>query len=271
MQQQERLRKLKYFALDMDGTIYLGQKLLPGAVEFLQYLKSSGRQYLFLTNNSSKNSQSYAKKLQGLGIPASETDVMTSGDATTLYLKSVKPGARVFLLGTPDLEHDFTRQGFILTKEQPDYVVLGFDQTLTYAKLTEACHLVREGVPLIATHPDFNCPTDERSGYMPDTGAILELIYASTGKRAKIIGKPNQEMIDALMTKLDCTRAETAMVGDRVYTDIKMAVNAGITGVLVLSGETKLADLEHSDIQPNFIFDSVRELMAALKVADRTL
>lgn len=267
-QQQEKLRRLKYFALDMDGTIYLGQKLLPGALEFLEYLKNSGRQYLFLTNNSSKNSQSYVKKLQGLGIPATGDEVMTSGDATALYLKSIKSEARIFLMGTPDLEHDFSQQGFILTKDRPDFVVLGFDQTLTYAKLTEACHLIREGVPLVATHPDFNCPTDDRSGYIPDTGSMLELIYASTGKRAKIIGKPNQEMIDALMTKMHCTREETAMVGDRVYTDIKMAANAGITGVLVLSGETKLADLENLDVHPNLIFDSVRELTAALKEAD---
>lgn len=268
-QKQEWLRSLKYFALDMDGTIYMGQKLLPGALGFLQYLKSSGRQYLFLTNNSSKNKLSYVKKLQGLGIPATGDEVMTSGEATALYLKSVKPGARIFLLGTPDLEQEFADQGFILTADQPDYVVLGFDQTLTYAKLVEACHLVREGVPLIATHPDINCPTDERSGYLPDTGAMLELIYASTGKKAKIIGKPHQEMIDALMTKMHCQRQETAMVGDRVYTDIKMANNAGICGVLVLSGETKLADLAQAEVQPNFIFDGVGDLMTALKAADR--
>ncbi|MGI6091871.1 MAG: HAD-IIA family hydrolase [Veillonellaceae bacterium] len=267
-QKQAWLRSLKYFALDMDGTIYMGQNLLPGALEFLQYLKSSGRQYLFLTNNSSKNKLSYVKKLQGLGIPATSDEVMTSGEATALYLNSVKPDARVYLLGTPDLEQEFADQGFTLTAEQPDYVVLGFDQTLTYAKLAEACHLIREDVPFIATHPDINCPTDERSGYLPDTGAMLELIYASTGKRAKIIGKPYQEMIDALMTKMHCRRQETAMVGDRVYTDIKMAKNAGICGILVLSGETKLADLEHAEVQPNFIFDDVSALMKALKGAD---
>jgi Predicted sugar phosphatases of the HAD superfamily len=269
-QQQEWLRRLKYFALDMDGTIYMGQRLLPGALEFLDYLNTSGRQYLFLTNNSSKNKQSYVKKLQALGIPATSDEVMTSGEATALYLKSIKPAARIFLLGTPDLEQEFTEQGFILTTDRPDYVVLGFDQTLTYAKLVEACHLLREGVPLIATHPDINCPTDQRSGYLPDTGAMLELLYASTGKRAKIIGKPYQEMIDALMTKMHCQKAETAMVGDRVYTDIKMANNAGICGVLVLSGETKLADLEKSEAKPNLIFEGVRELMLALKEADST-
>lgn len=265
----ERLRRLKFFALDMDGTIYLGQKLLPGALDFLEYLHSSGRQYLFLTNNSSKNRHSYVKKLQSLGIKASGEQVLTSGEATALYLKAVKPRARIFLLGTPDLEQDFTENGFILTEHQPDYVVLGFDQTLTYAKLAEACHLIREGVPLIATHPDINCPTDQRSGYIPDTGAMLELIYASTGKTAKIIGKPHQEMIDVLITKLHGRKDETAMVGDRLYTDIKMAGHAGICGVLVLSGETKRTDLEQSPIQPDCIFDGVGELTAALEQADR--
>lgn len=268
-QKLESLRKQKCFALDMDGTIYLGKKLLPGALEFLEYLQHSGRKYLFLTNNSSKNKESYVQKLQSLGIPAVSDQVMTSGEATALYLKSVKPEARIFLLGTPDLEQEFIDHGFTLTNDKPDYVVLGFDQTLTYAKLTEACHLIREGVPFVATHPDFNCPTDERSGYMPDTGAMLELIFASTGKRAKIIGKPNQEIIDVLMAKSNCHKDETAMVGDRLYTDIKMAKNAGICGILVLSGETKVSDLTGNEVKPDYVFEGVRELTEVLKQVDQ--
>ncbi|SDF63060.1 HAD-IIA family hydrolase [Sporomusa acidovorans] len=265
MQNPASLQKLKYFALDMDGTIYLGQKLLPGAKEFLDYLAESGRKYVFLTNNSSKNKQSYVNKLQKLGLDATVDQVLTSGEATALYIKTIKPNARIFLLGTPDLEQEFIAHGFTLTGSTPDFVVLGFDQTLTYAKLTEACHLIREGVPLIATHPDINCPTDERSGYIPDVGAMLELIYASTGKKAKIIGKPYQEIINALLAKLHCKRDETAMVGDRLYTDIKLAENAAICGILVLSGETKQTDLNQSKVRPNYVFDSVRELAAALQ------
>lgn len=260
-----RLQKLKYFALDMDGTIYLGQKLLPGAKEFLEYLAESGRKYVFLTNNSSKNKQSYVNKLQALGLNATIDQILTSGEATALYIKSLKPNARIFLLGTPDLEQEFIAHGFTLTNSSPDFVVLGFDQTLTYAKLTEACHLIREGVPLIATHPDINCPTDERSGYIPDVGAMLELIYASTGKKAKIIGKPYQEIIDVLVAKLNCQRKETAMVGDRLYTDIKLAENAAICGILVLSGETKQTDLTNSQVHPTYVFESVLELAAALQ------
>jgi HAD superfamily hydrolase (TIGR01457 family) len=264
----EWLRKVKYFALDMDGTIYLGKKLLPGALDFLQYLRQSGKPYMFLTNNSSKNKQSYVTKLRNLGIEATSEQVLTSGEATALYLDRIRPGARIFLLGTPDLEQEFIAHGFILTSTQPDYVVLGFDQTLTYAKLTEACHLLREGVPFIATHPDINCPTDERSGYIPDVGAMLELIYASTGARPKIIGKPNREIVDVLIAKLHCKREETAMVGDRLYTDIKMAKNSGVCGILVLSGETKLSDLEQADVKPDCVFEGVRELTVALKTSE---
>lgn len=267
MQHPAHLQSLKYFALDMDGTIFLGQKLLPGAKEFLNYLAASGRKYVFLTNNSSKNKQSYVNKLQALGLHADIEQILTSGEATALYLQAYKPHARIFLLGTPDLEQEFITHGFTLTSSSPDFVVLGFDQTLSYEKLTEACHLIREGVPLIATHPDINCPTDERSGYIPDVGAMLELIYASTGKRAKIIGKPYQEIIDVLVAKLNCQRAETAMVGDRLYTDIKLAENAAICGILVLSGETKEADVATSAVQPDYIFASVRELAAALQQA----
>jgi len=259
------LQKLKYFALDMDGTIFIGRKLIPGAEQFLHYLMESGRKYVFLTNNSSKNKQNYVKKLQSLGLDVDIDQILTSGEATALYLKTLKPNARIFLLGTPDLEQEFISHGFTLTNSTPDFVVLGFDQTLTYAKLTEACHLIREGVPLVATHPDINCPTDERSGYIPDVGAMLELIYASTGKKAKIIGKPYQEIIDVLVAKLNCKRDETAMVGDRLYTDIKLAENADICGILVLSGESKQTDLSHSEIHPDYIFDSVRELTAALQ------
>ena len=259
------LQKLKFFALDMDGTIYLGQKLLPGAKEFLEYLTASDRKYIFLTNNSSKNKQSYVNKLQALGLDATIDQILTSGEATALYLNSIKPNARTFLLGTPDLEQEFIAHGFTLTASAPDFVVLGFDQTLSYAKLTEACHLIREGVPLIATHPDINCPTDERSGYIPDVGAMLELLYASTSQRAKIIGKPYQEIIDVLLTKLNCRREETAIVGDRLYTDIKLAENAAICGILVLSGETKQTDLTNSEVKPDYVFANVRELTASLQ------
>ena len=265
----ERLRAIRCFALDMDGTIYLGDNLLPGALDFLQYLRDTGREYIFLTNNSSKDSQAYVEKLTRIGVAAVATDVLTSGEATAIYLNKQKPGARIFLLGTENLEREFAKAGFVLTADNPDYVVLGFDLTLTYAKLSEACHLIGEGVEYIATHPDITCPVSERTGYVPDVGAMIELIKAATGgKTPKIIGKPNREIIDALMLKKGRPQAEMAMVGDRIYTDVAMAKNAGITGVLVLSGETKMAVVKQSVVKPDIIVDHLGGLLALLKEAD---
>ena len=147
------LADIRLFLLDMDGTVYLGSRLLPGSLDFLRYLGETGRDHLFLTNNSSRNANYYAEKLTRFGWPAKPDEVLTSGEATALYLGGLKPSARVYLLGTPDLEQEFAAHGFTLTDEKPDYVVLGFDMTLTYDKLVRACDLIRAGVPFIATHP----------------------------------------------------------------------------------------------------------------------
>ncbi|MEE4195159.1 MAG: HAD family hydrolase, partial [Anaerolineae bacterium] len=167
------LNEIKCFLLDMDGTIYLGDALLPGALDFLDTVQKQGKQFLFLTNNSSKNPNQYVKKLAKLGIDVTVEQVFTSGMATAIYLKQQKPDAKVYLVGTPGLEEEFRSHGFILTDEDPDFVVLGFDTTLTYEKLWKICDFVREGKPYIATHPDNNCPTP--TGFMPDIGAMIAL------------------------------------------------------------------------------------------------
>jgi HAD superfamily hydrolase (TIGR01457 family) len=250
----------------MDGTVYLGNRLLPGSLDFLQYLVDTGRDHLFLTNNSSRNATYYADKLTRFGWTAKPAEVLTSGEATALYLAGLKPSARVCLLGTPDLESDFSAHGFILTDKEPDYVVLGFDMTLTYEKLVRACDLVRGGVPFIATHPDLNCPTE--TGYIPDCGAMIALITASTGVKPKIIGKPNREIIDAMFRKKPVRREQVAMVGDRLYTDIVMGHNAGVSSILVLSGEAKMSDIPQASIQPDFVFAGLNELLDKLRQAD---
>jgi len=259
----ERIRGLKCFLLDMDGTIYLGDKLLPRAKEFIDYLKLSGRSFLFMTNNSSKDRYSYVEKLAKLGIACLPDDILTSGEATCIYLKSLKPAARVYLLGTPFLEREFCEWGFELTAENPDFVVLGFDQTLTYEKLSTACTLIRNGVPFVATHPDFNCPTE--TGYIPDTGAMIELIKASTGIAPKVIGKPNEEIIRSAFQKRKFALAEYTVVGDRLYTDIAAGNNAGICSILVLSGESTLEDVEKSAVQPVVVAKNVAEILACLE------
>lgn len=259
----DRLKNIKCYMLDMDGTFYLGEKLLPGALEFMDYLKTHGLDYLFLTNNSSKHAELYAAKIRRLGYDVPVEKIFTSGEATTIYLNKRAPGARVYLVGTRALEEEFEKSGFILSEEEPDYAVLGFDTTLTYAKLWKFCDLVREGVPYIATHPDINCPTEE--GFMPDIGSFMALIEASTGREPDvIIGKPYAHIVDAVVEKTGLPVEQIAMIGDRLYTDIALG-QAGITTVLVLSGETSRTDLESSQFQPDVVVEDLSELVSILK------
>ena len=262
----DKIGETRCFALDMDGTVYLGSRLLPGALEFFAYLRRSGRDFLFVTNNSSRHAAYYSNKLTKLGIACGPESILTSGEATAFYINTLKPKARVCLLGTPELEEEFTREGFTLTNESPDFVVLGFDQTLTYAKLVTACDWIRRGVPFIATHPDFNCPTE--TGYIPDCGAMTALITASTGVKPKVIGKPNREIIDMILRKKNYRPEQLAIVGDRLYTDMATGFNAGIRTVLVLSGETKAEDLKDSSIQPNYVCRDLAELTERLRESD---
>jgi 4-nitrophenyl phosphatase/NagD protein len=253
----------------MDGTFYLGNKLLPGALQFMSYLAATGRDYLFLTNNSSRNAAHYAHKLASLGWWATPDDVLTSGEATALYIRQLHPGARLYVVGTPDLRQELAAYGFTLTDNQPDYVVLGFDTTLTYDKLVTACDLIRHGTPFIATHPDLNCPTE--TGFIPDCGSMLALIKASTGAEPKVIGKPNREIIDVIFTKKCFAQHEMAIVGDRLYTDIATGRNAGIASMLVLSGETKREDLVDSLVQPDYIFENLGDLAEHIAIQDQAI
>jgi HAD superfamily hydrolase (TIGR01457 family) len=256
------LREVRCFLLDMDGTFYLGDRLLPGSRPFMETLARRGTDFLFVTNNSSQNRAHYAAKLGRMGFPVAPERVFTSGEATALYLQRVCPGARIYPVGTLALLDDLASHGFTLTDTDPDAVVLGFDLTLTYEKLRRLCDLVRAGVPYYATHPDFNCPVD--GGYIPDIGAMIAFVKASTGREPKVIGKPEPEMVQAVLAKTGLERHQLAMVGDRLYTDIAMGVKGGICSVLVLSGETTRADLDGSLIQPDFVFADLEELGAVL-------
>lgn len=257
-----KIQDIMYFLLDMDGTFYLGNELIDGALAFLETLEQRGKDFIFLTNNSSKNKRSYQHKLHELGCDVDEEKIFTSGEATTIYLNNQKPGANVFLLGTPLLEEEFERAGFTLVNEtdgKPDYVVLGFDTTVTYDKLWKACDFVRSDVPYIVTHPDYNCPIEEGK-FMPDAGAMIDFIAASTGKKPHVVGKPNHDIIDAICKKYGFQKQKMAMVGDRLYTDIMTGVNAGITSILVLSGETNMADYNGSNVKADYIYPSIKEL-----------
>lgn len=259
----EELKPIRCYMLDMDGTFYLGDHLLPGALNFMDYLARKKLDYLFLTNNSSRNRENYAEKIRRLGFNVDETRIFTSGEATTIYLKKHTKFQRIYLLGTEALENEFTLAGFELVKEKPEAVVLGFDTTLTYEKIWKACDFIRDGLPYIATHPDFNCPTD--SGFMPDIGSFIALIEASTGRKPdSIIGKPYHHIVNAVVEKTGYQLNEIAMVGDRLYTDIALG-KAGIATILVLSGETKSEDLEKSEFQPDIAVKDLKDLLAQLE------
>jgi HAD superfamily hydrolase (TIGR01457 family) len=257
MNKDEALRQVRCFLLDMDGTFYLGERLLEGALEFIEVLRQVGCEFLFLTNNSSKDSQQYVEKLTRLGLPVSRDKILTSGEATAMHIQAQKPGARVYVVGTSALENEFRQAGFALTDEAPDFAILGFDTTLTYAKLWKLCDLVRAGVPYIATHPDYNCPTE--SGFMPDIGATIAFVKASADREPDlIVGKPNKLLVEKAAERTGIPVSAMCMVGDRLYTDIALGASAGIPTILVLSGETQADEVAMSPYQPSYIFQNLK-------------
>jgi len=273
---------IKLFALDMDGTIYLGTQWIDGAREFLDAVKSSGREYVFLTNNSSKDPLSYVDKLAKMGLDTDRETIVTSGDATIDRIGRDHPGKRVYLLGNDLLKRQFTEAGIRLVNNEleqayaekgniadlikegfAELVVVGFDTTLDYMKMCVVCDLVRAGVPYISTHPDLNCPTE--TGFIPDAGAIHSFIETSSGRRPDlIIGKPNADIMEHMLRRTGYGKKETAMVGDRLYTDVAAGVNNGSYGILVLSGEATMEDVKNSDVEPDLIFDSVADIIPYL-------
>lgn len=259
-----RISKIKCFLFDMDGTINLGDELIPGMEGFFDKLRAAGRAYYLLTNNSSKSHEPYVEKMTRLGVPVTKKEVLISSDAMTNWLSKVKPRAKLFVLGTPQLKNILKEAGFILTttlEEGADYVVVGFDQTLNYANLTIACRLIDKGVPYVATHPDVRCPI-EGGEFIPDTGAMLELIKTATGKQPLMIaGKPFQYMVDVVLDKTGYKKEEIAMVGDRLATDIAFGLNNDILSIMVLTGEATMEDVEQGNIKPDIILNHAKEIL----------
>jgi 4-nitrophenyl phosphatase len=260
---RQRLSDIKYFALDMDGTLYLGDELFSFTIDFLNGLKRKGREFIFLTNNSSKSAAEYQTKLRGLGIDVDLDRIYTSGTATIEYFKKMKGRANLYLLGTEGLHREFQEAGFETLSDHPDYVLVGFDQTLTFEKLDKACRFIRDGVPFIATHPDLNCPLPN-GDMLPDCGAITAAITASTKIKPKVIGKPNKEMIDGVLRRLHTTRKHLAFVGDRLMTDIQMGRDSDILSILILTGEATLQDLHDSTVQPDLVFQKTIDIIEYL-------
>lgn len=204
----------------------------------------------------------YVEKLRRMDYPAVEKDIMTSGDVTVQYLKTNYPNKKVYLSGTPALEELFRTEGICLVQEQPDVVVVGFDMTLTYEKLERVCTFIRNGAVFLATHKDINCPTE--NGFIPDCGAVCAAISLSTGVEPKYLGKPCKETMDMVLQKTGYKKEEVAFVGDRLYTDVATGVENGAIGILVLSGETKEEDIEKSDVKPDAVFGSLKDMIGYL-------
>lgn len=253
-----KLSKIKHLALDMDGTIYLGSTLFPFTKKFLADMTEAGITYSFLTNNPSISVSDYLKKLEELGIEATEDNMYTTSLAAIDYIKSHYPQAkRLFILGTPSMTTQFEEAGFISCADDPDDVpdvlVVAFDKTLAYDRLCRASWWASQGVPYVATNPDKVCPTDQRT-VLVDCGSMCKCIEYATGRQPDVcVGKPDPNMLRGVFERYGYEPDEVAMVGDRIYTDTATAHNAGAFGVLVLSGETTLevADKVAEDARTN--------------------
>ena len=255
------LTQKRFFLLDMDGTIYIDHTLFDGTLDFLSHVRESGGKYLFLTNNSSKSAEDYAKKLRALGIPSDGEDFLTATDATTLYLEQHYPDALVYAMGTRSFVDELREGGIRVTTELVDGIdllLISNDTELTFKKLEDACILLGRGVTYIATNPDYVCPT--AYGYAPDCGSFAEILCRATGRMPLFIGKPEPAMLNLALKKYRVPAEDALMVGDRLYTDIAAGVNAGVDTVLVLSGEGTREEAEKSEKKPTYILENIRAL-----------
>ena len=251
------------FLLDMDGTFYLGNRLIEGSLDFIEAVTRSGRDYLFLTNNSSHNADFYVKKLSRMGLEVPKSKILTSGQATAMKCSALYAGKKAFVLGNEYLIDELKEGGIPVDQENPDYVIIGYDTSLTYKSMTAVCDFVRAGLPYVATHPDFNCPTE--TGFAPDIGAIMALINASTGRMPDlIIGKPHAGIVEAALSRTGEPARRLAMVGDRLYTDIETGLRHGMTSILVMSGETTPDMLRESPTVPDLVYGRLSDMIPEL-------
>ena len=263
------LKNKKLFLLDMDGTIYHENELIDGAVEFFDTLNRQGKKYVFMTNNSSKSANTYVEKLMQLGICATAENIISSVNATVLYLNEHKPGAKVYLIGTDSFKEELMEGGFDVVPidyREPDidYVLLGFVTELNFAKIEGGCFYISRGYTYIATNCDMRCPIKDNK-YVPDCGAIAMLIKAATDREPLFLGKPRKTIVDVAMKRFNIHLDEIVCVGDRLYTDIALGINAGTETVCVFTGEAALDDLKNTPFKPTFYFESIRGLYEAIK------
>lgn len=266
MRINDTLRGLRLFLFDMDGTLYLGDRLFEFTPALLSKIKENGGRYMFMTNNSSKSVADYIKKLDRLGIKSEYNDFITSSQATAFYLKKHHAGEVLYVCGTESLKTELRQNGFEVSEEldKIDCIVMGFDTELTFKKLHDVSFLLltRPEIHYIATNPDYVCPTE--FGSVPDCGSVCDMLYNVSKRRPIVIGKPEPLMPLLAMEMVGATKEQTAVIGDRIYTDIRSGVSAGVTTILVMSGETTREILNSSDIKPDIVLDSAKEILDAL-------
>ena len=264
---EQIVKRTKLYLFDMDGTLYLGDRLYDFTKELLSEIRRTGGKYLFMTNNSSKSVADYVKKLEKMGISATREDFMTSSQATAYYLKKHHAGKKLYVCGTKSLIAELESEGFETTTniDETECVVMGFDTELTFQKLWDVSKilLTKKDIPYIATNPDLVCPTE--FGSVPDCGSVCIGIKNATGREPVVIGKPSPLMPELAMAKFGFRKEETAVIGDRIYTDVKSGLNAGATGILVLSGESTLQTLAESPDKPHLVLENAGQLIPYLK------
>ena len=248
----------EHFILDLDGTVYVGDQPVPGAIDAIEKLRALGKSITYLSNNSSRNKHDYAVKLRTLGIQLDEQDIALSTDSALAYLES-QGVKKVYVLGTKSLEDIVKSSGIEISADNPEFVLVGYDTELTYEKLRTACRLINKKVDYIATHCDLVCPTPD--GPVPDAGLLLAMLEQTTGRAPyRVFGKPNVETIDNICDARSLKKADVLMVGDRLYTDIQMAHDADVDSLLVLSGDTAREGVEVSDVKPTYILNALADI-----------
>jgi NagD protein len=256
----QELRSKRAFICDMDGVIYHGDRLLPGVPEFLQWLEAQGKLYLFLTNSSERSPRELSQKLRRLGLAVSEDHFYTSALATASFLASQQPGGSAYVIGDAGLTNALYDAGFTMNNIDPDYVVVGETRTYSYEKIETAVRLVHGGARLIGTNPDMTGPTER--GIVPATGALIAPIELATGCKAYFVGKPNPLIMRHALKQLGCRREETAIIGDRMDTDIVAGIESDIETVLVLSGVAQRDDLKRFAYAPRYVLNGVGDVAA---------
>ena len=261
----QQLSAIRLYLFDMDGTLYLGNQLYPFTKKLLKAIKDSGRRYMFMTNNSARSVVDYIAKLERLGITAEYDDFITSSQATIWYLKRHHAEAVLYVCGTESLKRELREAGFVVTENTDEVtcIVVGNDTELTFKKLDDISRMLcTRDLLYVATNPDWVCPTEY--GSVPDCGSFCEMLYRATGKRPVFIGKPEALMPELAMERTGYSKAETAVIGDRIYTDVKSGLNAGTLSVLVMSGETTEEILNASEDKPDLVLADAGEILKAL-------